>query len=109
MTRERRPAGWIALFVIVTCATASAQSPPPIQGVTTTLPDLTLAETVKQLFRPAGAPNVGDALGLATQLEVATAPLGVSSGGEFLIKLDPTRDSRCGRRRRSGRPSPRGH
>ena len=90
MTRERRPAGWIALFVIVICATASAQSPPPIQGITTTLPDLTLAETVTQLFRPAGAPNVGAALGLATRLEIATAPLGVSSGGEFLIKLDPS-------------------
>src|SRR4030095_2843290 len=33
--------------------------------------------------------HVGDALGLATKLGVATAPFGVSLGG-FLIKLDPT-------------------
>jgi hypothetical protein len=70
-------------------APASAQSPSPIQGTTTTIPTLTLADTLTQLVRPAGATHVGEALGLATELGVATAPLGASSGG-FLIKLDPS-------------------
>jgi hypothetical protein len=37
----------------------------------------------------AGAPAAGPALGLATQLEVATLPFGASSSG-FTIKLDPS-------------------
>jgi hypothetical protein len=86
---RRAPAGWAALFALVACAPASAQSAPPIQGVTTTLPGLTLADTINQLVTPAGATHVGAALGLAAKLEIATAPVGASSDG-FVIKLDPT-------------------
>ena len=86
---RRAPTGWAALLVLVCCASASAQTPPPIQGTTTTVPGLTVADTLTQLIRPVGAPHVGEALGLATQLAVATAPFGASSGG-FLIKLDPS-------------------
>jgi hypothetical protein len=85
----RAQAGWAAVFLAIACVRASAQAPAPIQGTTTTLPDLTLADTFIQLLRPAGPTHVGEALGLATQLEVATAPFGASSGG-FLIKLDPS-------------------
>jgi hypothetical protein len=86
---RRAPAGWAALLTLVSCVPASAQSSPPIQGVTTTLPGLTLAETVTQLVKPIGAAHVGEALGLAMDLEIATAPFGASSGG-FVIKLDPS-------------------
>lgn len=97
MRIRRAPAGWAALLVWLCGASASAQTPaptplpitPPIQGVTTTLPELTNADTITQLVRPVGAPHVGEAIGLATQLAVATAPFGASSGG-FLIKLDPS-------------------
>lgn len=91
MRIRRAPTGWAALLALVCCGSASAQSaqsPPPIQGTTTTLPELTLANTLIQLIRPVGATHVGEALGLATELAIATAPFGASSGG-FLIKLDP--------------------
>lgn len=83
-----------ALLLLVSNVPAAAQSPAPnpaapIQGTTTTVPDLTLANTVIQMVRPVGAVHLGEALGLATQLEVATAPFGASSGG-FVIKLDPS-------------------
>jgi hypothetical protein len=86
---RRAPTGWAAFLVLVCCASASAQTPPPIQGTTTTVPAKTATDTLTQLTRPVGAPLVGDALGLATQLAVATAPFGASSGG-FLIQLDPS-------------------
>src|ERR1700674_2704387 len=94
MRIRRSLAGWVALLALVSCAPASAQSttttpPPPIQGVTTTIPGLTLADTITQLARPVGATHAGEALGLATELEVATAPFGASSGG-FVFKLDPS-------------------
>jgi hypothetical protein len=53
------------------------------------VPDLTLANTVTQLIRPVGATHSGEALALATELEVATTPLAASSSG-FVIKLDPS-------------------
>ena len=86
---KRAPAGWAALLALVSCVSASAQSAAPIQGVTTTIEGLTLADTVTQLVRPVGATHVGEALGLATELEVGTMPFGASSGG-FVIKLDPS-------------------
>jgi hypothetical protein len=86
----RSAAAWAALVLFVSSVPAAAQSPaPPVQGTTTTLPALTLADTVIQMVRPVGAPHIGEAFGLATQLEVATAPFGASSGG-FVIKLDPS-------------------
>jgi hypothetical protein len=88
--RIRRAAiGWSAVFALVCCGSASAQTPPPIQGATTTTPAMNVSDTLNQLVRPVGAPHVGDALGLATELAIGTAPFGASSGG-FLIKLDPS-------------------
>ena len=97
MRIRRAAVGWPALLVSLCCTSASAQTttppvpgtPPPIQGSTTIVPAATPSDTLTQLVRPVGAPRVGDALGLATQLAIATAPLGAASGG-FLIKLDPT-------------------
>ena len=87
--RIRGAAGWAALFLLSAVVPASAQSTdPPIQGVTTVVPELTMAGTISQLLAPIGGPHVGDAFGLAVKLEVATSPFGASSGG-FMIKLDP--------------------
>jgi hypothetical protein len=98
MKIRRAPTGWAALLVLVCGASASAQTTtpppiqgttPPIQGVTTIVPAPSAEATLTGLFRPVGALHVGDALGLATKLGIATAPFGASLGG-FLIKLDPT-------------------
>jgi hypothetical protein len=86
---KRAPTVLAALLALVCGASASAQSTPPIQGVTTTVPALTVTDTLTELVRPVGTAHVGEALGLATELGIATAPFGASSGG-FLIKLDPT-------------------
>lgn len=90
MKTRRVPASAAALLALVCCCTsASAQTAPPIQGKTTTVPDLTLADTLTVLVRPFGGTHIGDALVLATELGVATAPLGGPSSGGFVIKLDP--------------------
>jgi len=89
MRIRRVLAGWVALLFLALVAPAAAQTEPPIQGVTTTIPELTMANTIIQLVRPVGAQHVGEALGLALQLEVGTQLLGAPSGG-FNIKLDPT-------------------
>jgi len=78
-----------AALVFAGAATVSAQSGPPNPGVATTVPNLTAAGTITQLATPAGAPHVGDALGLATQLQIATTPIPATSSG-FMIKLDPS-------------------
>jgi hypothetical protein len=49
---------------------------------------LSLADTLTALTKPVGTSHLGDALSLATELAIGTAPFGASSGG-FLIKLDP--------------------
>ena len=69
---------WLALAC---CTPASAQK-------VTTVEDLTLTQTLVQLTGPLGARPAGEAIGLATALEIATAPFGTSSGG-FVFKLDP--------------------
>jgi len=100
MKIRRSPIGWAALLALFCCSSASAQTTPaptapvtgttpPIQGSTTITPAATAAETLTNLVRPVGAIHVGDALGLATELAIATAPFGAASGG-FLIKLDPS-------------------
>src|SRR5262245_24524360 len=77
----RTPACWVVCLVFSFCVPALAQSPAPNPpGVTTTTPDLTMAGTIAALTRPAGAPHVGEALGLATKLSIATIPYGASSG-----------------------------
>jgi hypothetical protein len=83
------PARWVALLALVSCIPVSAQTAPPIQGTTTTTPELTAAGTVSAMLKPVGAPHVGDALNFDTMLEVGTLPFGASSSG-FTIKLDPS-------------------
>jgi hypothetical protein len=78
-----------AILLVGSSLAASAQTAPADPGITTTIPELTLGNTIVQLVRPVGATHVGEAIGLATKLAVATAPFGSSSGG-FLIKLDPS-------------------
>ncbi len=80
---------WAAMLVVGSYLPADAQVAPPNPGITTTIPELTLGNTIIQLVRPTGATHAGEALGLATQLAVATAPFGSSSGG-FVIRLDPS-------------------
>jgi hypothetical protein len=90
MRGRHAPAGWIAVAALLAGVPASAQTvAPPIQGATTTIPELSVAGTLSELTKPVGTARIGDALGLATQLAIATAPFGASSGG-FLIKLDPS-------------------
>jgi hypothetical protein len=82
---------FVIVLTLVCAASASAQQQPagpPIQGTTTTTPTLSLADTLTALTKPVGTPHLGDALSLATELGIGTAPFGASSGG-FLIKLDP--------------------
>jgi hypothetical protein len=83
------PARWAALLVLVFAAPTLAQPPAPIQGTTTTVETVKVGSTLTELTRPVGAPHIGEALGLATELGIATTPFGAASGG-FLIKLDPT-------------------
>jgi hypothetical protein len=70
--------------VCVTLVTATAHA----QQVTTQ-ENLSLRSTVTELLRPLAAAPVGEAVAVATALEVTTAPFGTSSGG-FVFKLDPT-------------------
>jgi hypothetical protein len=77
------------VLIVAGVLPAAAQSAPPIQGTSTTIPELTGANTIIQMVKPVGAPHGGDALALATKLAVGTAPLASSSGG-FEIKLDPS-------------------
>ena len=79
--------GWAAFVSLVFAASASAQTAPPIPGTTTTVETLTLADTLTRIVGPVGSTHVGDALGLASELGIATTPFGAASGG-FLIKLD---------------------
>ena len=83
------PAVWTVVFALAACLPAAGQTTPPIQGVSTTIPELTAAGTITQMVKPVGPPHGGDALVLATKLAVATSPLASSSGG-FEIKLDPS-------------------
>jgi hypothetical protein len=75
----RRPLSVFATLFIVACSTtASAQ---------TTQEGLTLRQTFTELLGPVGGTVLGEALSVATALEVATAPTGTSSGG-FVFELD---------------------
>jgi hypothetical protein len=60
---------------------------PALAQKVTTLPDLTAQQVIAALANPATAGRVGDAFGLAAAIDIATAPLGTSSGG-FVFKLD---------------------
>jgi hypothetical protein len=80
MTIRRRVSIAVTLLALAYCTPALAQK--------VTLEDLTLSQTLVQLTGPLGARPAGQAIGLATALEIATAPFGISSGG-FVFKLDP--------------------
>jgi hypothetical protein len=54
----------------------------------TTSEELTLTQTFVQLVGPLGSRPAGEAIALATALEIDTAPFGAFSGG-FVFKLDP--------------------
>ena len=54
----------------------------------TALENLSLRTTVMELLRPLAAAQIGEAVALATSIEVATTPLGTGSAG-FVFKLDP--------------------
>jgi hypothetical protein len=91
MMIRRSSIRFVITLTLLCAASASAQTPapPPIQGTTTTTPTLSLADTLTALTKPVGTANIGNAIGLATELGIGTAPFGASSGG-FLIKADPT-------------------
>jgi hypothetical protein len=89
MMIRRSSLRFVIALTLVCAASASAQTAPPIQGTTTVTPTLSLADTLTALTKPVGTANIGNALGLATELGIGTAPFGASSGG-FLIKLDPS-------------------
>ena len=64
------------LFVVAVSASASAQEEPSLRS------------NIFDLTANIAAPQTGQAIGLATALEVANAPTGSSAGG-FVFKLDP--------------------
>jgi len=66
---------------LVSCTAASAQAVTETAG-------LSLSDTLTRLTAPLGSAAAGEAIGLATALEVATTPFGTSSAG-FAFKLDP--------------------
>jgi hypothetical protein len=81
MPNKRAPC---ALATLLFCACAGSAA---AQGTTVT-EGLTLTETLAQLTQPVAGAAAGEAISLATGLEVATSPLGISSAG-FAYKLDP--------------------
>ena len=77
-----RPIG--VLMAVLFCAgtgSAAAQGTAVTEG-------LTLNDTLARLTLPVAGAAIGEAISLATALEVATSPLGISSAG-FVYKLDP--------------------
>jgi hypothetical protein len=79
---NRRVAISLSLVLTLTGGSAAAQK-------VTTTDGLSLRQTVTQLTVPVTAsPAVGEAINLATALEVATSPLATSAGA-FVFKVDP--------------------
>lgn len=77
-----RPIGILSVLAwLVSSSTASAQAVTEVAG-------LSLSDTLTRLTAPVGSPAAGEAIGLATALEVATTPFGTSSAG-FAFRLDP--------------------
>ncbi len=75
------------LTVAVTMLTLACASPALAQKITT-VEGLTPQQVLVQLANPLGGQPAGDAIALATALEIATAPFGTFSSG-FVFKLDP--------------------
>jgi len=79
----RRHVPVAVMLLALACA-----SPASGQKVTT-VPDLTAQQVLVALANPVTARPAGEAIALTTAIEVATTPLGTSSGG-FVFKLDPS-------------------
>jgi hypothetical protein len=77
------------LLTLASSLPVAGQSAPPIQGTTTTIPDLKPAGVLSNLVTAVAPQQSADALVLATKLAVATTPLPALSSG-FEIKLDPS-------------------
>ena len=75
------------VYVAVTLLALAGGTPALAQKITVK-EELTLSQALVELTSPLGSRPVGEAIGLATALEIATAPFGTSSGG-FVFKLDP--------------------
>ncbi|MPZ20808.1 MAG: hypothetical protein GEV06_23295 [Luteitalea sp.] len=80
----KRPASVSLMLLVAVCCIPSSAS---AQAVETT-EGLSLRDTIGQLTQQVGSTPVGDAMVLATALEVATSPLGTTSSG-FGFELDP--------------------
>ena len=73
-----------AALVLLTFACAA----PAWAQKVTVVENLTAEQALAQMANPLGVGAVGEAIGLSTAIEIATAPFGTSSGG-FVFKLDP--------------------
>src|SRR5436190_9674722 len=62
---------------------------PVLAQKVTTVPDLTGQQVLSQMANAGSSLPVGEAIALATALEIATQPAAGSSGG-FIFKLDPS-------------------
>jgi hypothetical protein len=79
----------VRLTLPVACAVLTFVAPSPARAQrVTTVPDLTLRQVFEQMVDPLGSAPAGEAIALATALEVGTFPLGTASGG-FVFKFDP--------------------
>jgi hypothetical protein len=81
MNRLRAVGLLVPLWVCLSGGTAWAQAVSAFEG-------LTLSQTLQGLTGVGSSTSTGQAIALATALEVATTPLGASSAG-FVFKLDP--------------------
>lgn len=77
--------------VVATCVALCCAAPVAGQSAPTgtTTSGLTLQDSLRALTAPVGGQAIGEAIGIATALEVGTAPIGASAGG-FVFKLDPS-------------------
>lgn len=82
MPVTRRILAAAALLSAVSASPALAQK-------VTTVPDLTLKQTLGQMASTLSTRPTAEAIAAATALEIATAPTSSSSGG-FVFKLDPS-------------------
>ena len=81
MTIRRQVGVAVTWLALVWCTPASAQK-------VTVVEELTLRDTFITMANGLGSRPVGEAIALATALEIGTSPFGTSSGG-FVFKLDP--------------------
>ena len=74
----------------VACAVLTLAVPSPARAQKVTIvPDLTPRQVLGTMVDPLGSTPAGEAIALATAIEISTQPLGTASGG-FVFKLDPS-------------------